>query len=49
MSSAVKKKSKEKKEKGYSHDTLLTDIATRPGLPPPFRKYAYGMYALIYI
>uniref|UniRef100_A0A3Q2ZN80 PB1 domain-containing protein n=1 Tax=Kryptolebias marmoratus TaxID=37003 RepID=A0A3Q2ZN80_KRYMA len=20
------------------------DIATRPGLPPPFRKYAYGMY-----
>uniref|UniRef100_A0A8D3B6L4 Ubiquitin-like domain-containing protein n=1 Tax=Scophthalmus maximus TaxID=52904 RepID=A0A8D3B6L4_SCOMX len=21
------------------------DIATRPGLPPPFRKYAFGTYA----
>uniref|UniRef100_A0A4W6CX56 Chromosome 2 open reading frame 76 n=1 Tax=Lates calcarifer TaxID=8187 RepID=A0A4W6CX56_LATCA len=48
MSSAVKKKSKEKKEKGYSHDTLLTDIATRPGLPPPFRKYAYDTMKIIH-
>uniref|UniRef100_A0A4W6E191 Chromosome 2 open reading frame 76 n=1 Tax=Lates calcarifer TaxID=8187 RepID=A0A4W6E191_LATCA len=27
-----------------NHDTLLTDIATRPGLPPPFRKYAYVFF-----
>uniref|UniRef100_A0A3P8UD42 Chromosome 2 open reading frame 76 n=1 Tax=Amphiprion percula TaxID=161767 RepID=A0A3P8UD42_AMPPE len=23
------------------------DIATKPGLPPPFRKYAYGMYVCL--
>uniref|UniRef100_A0A3B4WHS5 Chromosome 2 open reading frame 76 n=1 Tax=Seriola lalandi dorsalis TaxID=1841481 RepID=A0A3B4WHS5_SERLL len=25
------------------------DITTRPGLPPPFRKYAYGMSDMIHI
>lgn len=27
----------------YKTAALLPDIATRPGLPPPFKKYTYGM------